>query len=155
MFNFFQNAEISVDYDFENFSMPNTLEKMPPKKYIFLSPYAFEEKPLGKYVTSPYSHQENKEAISYPQIISNEDEEIEEIIIEDDDEATNETENYNECLESDEETMEQEENAPIAIRLEEFEMELINNSEQTETIFYSDFISFCHILCISRRIFRR
>jgi len=99
MLNFFQNAEISIDYDFEHIEIPQNFEKIMSKKYIFISPYGKE---TANYATNPYA-----ERVS--------------------------------CTQTDEEFLDNVSNETITdIQLNDFEKELMDNSEQTKTIFYPD-----------------
>lgn len=57
MYNFFQNAEISVDYDFDSIILQNNFKAEIEKKYIFVSPYA--QKQNNDYVTNPCKQENN------------------------------------------------------------------------------------------------
>ena len=132
MFNFFKNAEISVDYDFSDLSIQSVFDNMPAKKYVFLSPYSFEEKLSSKYITNPYSQEENLITSAYAPISEEEERETDIIETGDNDETIEESEGYMEYEE------EQETDYPIILRLDNFETELINSFEQTETVFNTD-----------------
>lgn len=57
MYNFFQDAEISVDYDFDSIILQNNFKTEIEKKYIFVSPYA--QKQNNDYATNPCKQKNN------------------------------------------------------------------------------------------------
>lgn len=57
MYNFFQNAEISIDYEFDNIEIPSNFKTVIEKKYIFVTPHT--RRIEDSYMSNPYEHQNN------------------------------------------------------------------------------------------------
>lgn len=55
MYNFFQDAKISIDYDFDDIILQNDFKPDIEKKYIFVSPYSKNQN--SNYATNPYKQQ--------------------------------------------------------------------------------------------------